>query len=104
IISGKLSVEVVDDDNNINKQIDRNTIFALLDEIEFPEEYHISQMQLKKLFDLCQWSLEQKNNTLIILNKPSPANAIMWRKDWLVTEATEQIIKTKIDPFDEGKE
>lgn len=102
IISGKLIVEVVDEDNNIGKKIDNKTIFELLREIDFPQEYCISSTQLNKLFDLCSWSLQRTVENFIKLNEPPIDGSIMWRKDWFI-EAIYKILESKIEEFDDGK-
>lgn len=103
IIKGNLIVEVVDDDSKIDIQIDAKSIFKLLDEIDFPAEYGISRLQLTKLFNLCKWAIEDGEKEAIKLNPPSLSNAVMWRRDWYVTEKVEKALQSKIDAFDEGE-
>ncbi|MFA4851788.1 MAG: hypothetical protein WC599_04655, partial [Bacteroidales bacterium] len=94
IISGNLIVEVVDYDNRIDKQINNKTIFELLREINFPPEYCISSAQLTKLFNLCLWSIERVPCDFIKLNEPPLHNAIIWRKDWFITEIINKILES----------
>lgn len=96
IISGSLIVEVVDDDNKIDKQINSTTIFELLNELDLSSEY-------SKLFKLCSWSLQLSPEDFIALKKPPLENATRWQMDWFVSEKIQKLIDEKINSFEEGK-
>ena len=96
IRSGKLIVEVFDDDNRIDKQINNATSFDLLNELELTSEYG-------KLFKLCLWSLSLEKNDFINLKNPPIDNAPRWQMDWFLDESIENILDEKVDWFDEGK-
>lgn len=96
IISGSLIVEVADDDKNINKQINENTIFELLQELNLTSDY-------SKLFKLCLWSLQLPETDYITLKKPPLENPARWQMDWLLNEDVKKLIEARMDLFDEGK-
>lgn len=96
IISGSLIVEVVDDDNRINKQINETTIFELLNEMNLTADY-------SKLFKLCSWSLQQRDEDFITLRKPPVENPSRWQMDWFLDDSIKKVLEGKLDWFDEGK-
>jgi hypothetical protein len=96
IISGNLIVEVVDDDNRINKQINTNTIFELLEEMKLTADY-------SKLFKLCLWSLQLPEQDYITLKRPPLENASRWQMDWFFNDEIRNQITTKMELFEEGK-
>lgn len=96
IISGNLIVEVVDDDNRINKQINKNTIFELLEEMKLTADY-------SKLFKLCLWSLQLPEQDYITLKKPPVENPSRWQMDWFLNDEIRNLINTKMGLFEEGK-
>jgi len=96
IISGSLIVEVVDEDKNIDKQINKNTIFELLDEMGLATEY-------SKLFKLCLWSLHLTAAEYVSLKKPPIENGARWQMDWFLDDKVREVINAKMDLFEEGK-
>jgi hypothetical protein len=49
------------------------------------------------------WSIKLNQTDFIKLNEPPKNKSPMWRKDWFVDDASDKILKTKSDEFDEGK-
>lgn len=95
IISGNLIVEVVDEDHGINKQINANTIFELLEEMKLTA--------YSKLFKLCFWSLQLSEQDYITLKQPPLENASRWQMDWFLNDEIKNLITSKMDLFEEGK-
>jgi hypothetical protein len=96
IISGNLTVEVVDDDNSIDTPINENTIFELLEAMKLTADY-------SKLFKLCLWSLQLPEQDYITLKRPPIENASRWLMDWFLNDDIKNLLKTKMDLFENGK-
>lgn len=96
IISGNLVIEVVDDDNRINKQINKDTVFELLQVMKLTSDYG-------KLFKLCSWSFQLSEQEYITLKKPPLENTSRWQIDWFLNDKIKSHIETKVDVFEDGK-
>jgi hypothetical protein len=102
IIKGTLIVEIKDCDNNINIIVDKTSIYTIADNESLIKAYE-TRNKLKKIFNLCKWSIEDVEENIIQLTKPPIEGKIQWRKEWFIDEnISKKIEKIVREKFENG--